>query len=264
MAKFKPFLTKNEISLIDELKNLRIKKKISQTNLAEKAGVSRVSIADLENHYKKPREQFISKIAAALEYPGSKLEVFLENTGLNKIIFQEKILPIPLSNHIINSKKELDKLNLSSSIFLPYHLIEYISSFQSKFYAYIMPDEAMSPVIKKNDVVLIKHSNISFKDMEYKEITDPLFIAAVNAKTGQEVIRRYNENFLKYFSDVPKGIEEITLLKPENPEYKIIPIKDISKTDWKIKGLIIAVISERIFVDPHKEQTEEIKKIFDL
>ncbi|MCL4496532.1 MAG: helix-turn-helix domain-containing protein [Deltaproteobacteria bacterium] len=264
MAKYKPLLTKSEISFIDRLRKIRIEKHITQEELAKKAGVPRVFIAELEKYYKKPKKQYVSKIAAALEYPADKLDYFFKSAKFDKFIFEERTAPIPLSRDIIKTREEFERLSLESYIFLPYKLIDFISyQLQGNFYAYIMPDESMQPLIKKNDIVLIKFIDIDFKDLD--ERINNITAAAVNMKTGQEIIRNYNSHVLDKFIDsgrIHENMPDISL-NPVNPEFISISfaIKNNKPRTWKIKGLVVAVISEKILID---DTDGVILKTFDM
>ncbi len=261
MAKYKPYLTKSEIALIEKLKKIRLENKITQEELAKKAGVTRVSLAELEKHYKKPKKQYILKIAAALDYPIAKVDTFFESAKFDKFIFEQRTTPVLLSNDIIKNQEEFGRLTLESCVFLPYKLIDFILPFQSNsFYAYIMPDDSMRPEIKKNDILIIKYKEIDFKNLTEK--ADYLTLALVNSKSGKEIIRRYRYNFLKDISS-----DRITLDEPDahlltpNEEYDSIGIYFNKNLNWKIKGIVAFVICEKLFIDPISEDTFNL---FDL
>lgn len=260
MAKYKPYLTKSEISLIDKLKKTRIEKNITQEELAIKAGVTRVSLAELEKYYKKPKKQYIYKIGAALGYPEAKLEIFFESAKLDKIIMETRITPIPVSKSIIKIQEEFLRLDMNDCAFLPYHLITGFLPYQNNIYAYLMPDDSMHPVIKKGDILIIKFSNVDFKDLIEKG--DHLTLALINSKSGKEIIRNYRYNFIKDVSSDRLTLEEPDVfLNPLNKEYDSAGIYFGKKNDWKIKGLVISVISENLLFNP---ADENIFKIFDL
>lgn len=55
------------MSIGDKLKNLRLSKKLKQSDLAKKSGVSRVAIGNYERGDRQPNVEILSKIATALE-----------------------------------------------------------------------------------------------------------------------------------------------------------------------------------------------------
>ena len=263
MAKYRPYLTKSEISLIDKLKKIRIEKKITQEELAVKAGVTRISLAELEKYYKKPKKQYIYKIGAALEYPETKLDIFFESAKLDKIIMGERITPIPVSRSIVKVQEEFSKLSLNDCVFMPYNLIGAFLPYQNNAYAYLMPDDSMRPLIKKKDILIIKFSDVDFKELI--EIGDYLTLALVNSKSGEEIIRNYRYNFVKDVSSDRITLEEpdVYLISP-NREYDSIGIYFNKNQNWKIKGLVVSVISETLLVDPDLANGKDILKLFDL
>ncbi len=248
MAKYKPYLIKSEILLIEKLKKIRIEKNLSQAKLAEKVGASRASIAELENFYKKPKKKTIAKIAAGLDYPIDDLEQAIKIIKFDRMIFEERITPVPISKNIIRNNKELNQLSLESNIFIPYRLIDYVYNIlQENIYAYIMPDDSMFPTIKKNDIALIKFFEQGFPKLN--DSVSGVILACFNEKKSVGVIREY------------RTYDNAVFFNPVNHEFNSILIKNIKHNSWKIKGIIVAVISERLLIDMFDKN---ILKTFDL
>lgn len=168
IKKKKPKLNIFEIKLIEKLKNLRIKQLLTQEQLAEKVGLSRVSIAELETFRKKPNTKIIEKISRALDFPDYVKELkniveeqnrkFEEDTSN---FIENRFNPIPLSKKIIINDKELAELNKKAEtsgpfVFVPGRLASVISKIKG-IYAYKMNDTSMEPAIKKGDFLIIKY-----------------------------------------------------------------------------------------------------------
>ena len=138
------------MSIGDKLKNLRLSKKLKQSDLAEKSGVSRVAIGNYERGARQPNIEILSKIATALEVDitdlldsqsrdnlmdieylldkygyevnpysedgYSKIEVSNE-TGTVTIMLEQEF--INMGNQLISSIENFEKLQLEN--FLEFH-----------------------------------------------------------------------------------------------------------------------------------------------
>lgn len=138
------------MSIGDKLKNLRLSKKLKQSDLAEKSGISRVAIGNYERGDRQPNIHILYKIATALEvditellYSGpkdnriniedllekyeyeinsysengyNKIEI-LNETGTVTIMLEQEF--INMGNQLISSIENFEKLQLKN--FLEFH-----------------------------------------------------------------------------------------------------------------------------------------------
>ena len=172
--KYKAQLTQKEIFAIDLIKRSRKNKGISQYQLADKVNISQSLIAQIENGWKKPDEEILNKIFKVLDINLGDLSNLTEDKSLMPII--------KLTEYLITDKAELSKLSDSNSLFITPKILKKIQEnpdIIENIYGYIMPDNSMSPEIKKGDIIIIQYLNIDL----YKTPDD-----GINKKFGRNSV----------------------------------------------------------------------------
>jgi len=69
------------MKISEQIKEIRLSQKITQKELAKKAGLSRVSIGEIERGNSSPTTSNLNQIAEAL---GGKLIIYIQEGGENK------------------------------------------------------------------------------------------------------------------------------------------------------------------------------------
>lgn len=263
--KYKAQLTQKEIFAIDLIKRSRKNKGISQYQLADKVNISQSLIAQIENGWKKPDEEILNKIFKVLDINLGDLSNLTEDKSLMPII--------KLTEYLITDKAELSKLSNSNSLFITPKILKKIQEnpdIIENIYGYIMPDNSMSPEIKKEDIIIIQYLNIDlYKTPDDGIYLDNTILAFIDNKS-KEYIRKFNIN-VEYFFDSADGenidTKKVYTLNPLNPKlfaYDIYNDKTYieferdpytgskinilnKKGEFKVIGKVIAAISEKFF-----------------
>ncbi|MCL6119971.1 MAG: helix-turn-helix domain-containing protein [Deltaproteobacteria bacterium] len=199
MHKKKPRLNIFEVKLIEKLKNLRIEQNLTQAELAKKAGLSRVSVTELETFRKKPTSKIIEKISNALDFPDyvKELKKIVEKQNeefeeKSSNLIENRFNPIPLSDKLISDKEDLLKLKKNTEgqfVFVPGKMAVVISKING-IYAYKMHDPSMEPTIKEGDFLIIKY-------LKQTLMPDDLLASMYFADSSIVVISNGKESFVR-------------------------------------------------------------------
>jgi transcriptional regulator with XRE-family HTH domain len=237
LRKKKPRLNVFEVKLIEKLKNLRIEQNLTQEELAKRAGLSRVSITELETFRKKPTSKIIEKISKTLDFPDyvkelkkiveKQNEEFEEKTSN---LIENRFNPVPLSDKLITDKEELLKLNENTKgpfVFVPGRMAVVISKING-IYAYKMPDPSMEPTIKEGDFLIIKY-------LKQTLMPDDLLASMYFGDSSIVVISNGKQNFIRRM----KKIRYYTRFNAKN--------KGNNKTDKNYPKDIVFFIADNPF-----------------
>ncbi|MCL4533346.1 MAG: helix-turn-helix transcriptional regulator [Deltaproteobacteria bacterium] len=240
-------LNSYQIAAVTVIRNSRIKKKITQLELAKSVGISQSYMASIENYLLFPAEQTLDKLFQVLEIKN------IDNIKPKK----SRIDKLPLSNTLIHDKIEAELLNRNPKKF--FCLSDNVSKFINKFpdylyYSYIFNDDSLYPLIKKDNIIIIQYLGLELNKIGHSLLNDSLIIC-YNENKNEFVISRLNLN-----SEVPA----IFFIQPVNPDdyyyeikessysrFKIDPetkkIYDLKKDkgQWIIAGIIIFIVDEK-------------------
>lgn len=256
MAKGKQILDSRQIETIKVIRDARVKKNITQEQLAKEAGVGQSYIALIENFSQFPAEETLKKILEILGISGGEIPVKL---------IEETIDSIPVAKKIITDKSGVDALRESTKrLYLPNEAHKLLNKFRDRiFYAYTIQDNALSPAIRNGSTVIIE--SVVGAELDYITCNN-LFVVAVGPDEQEAVIRKavVNKDYKERYG---KGLPFIEL-QPIDPghfyyeiywkghaRYKIdenMKKYEISRVEagiWKITGIVLFSVEEKKWGD---------------
>jgi transcriptional regulator with XRE-family HTH domain len=253
-------------AVFEIIKEIRKDKNISQVELAKKLNTTQSYIAQVESGNRKLSQKSLQKIFKALNVPDDEIL---------SILSDENFKLVKLSEFIIRNKKDLK--NLSEHIFLPYRLsyeLVFIKRELSaidkepEFYAYIMPDDSMSPEINEDDILIIHFLDFDFLSENSYLVLDsnPFVTVVIKENTGIDVVDEESGYIRKaalinLTDDFP--ISSLNSINPEHESFIVESEKKYTKFkrdnttgkmtgivdkfgEVQIKGIVVAVIKEKI------------------
>ncbi len=242
MSKKNIKLSDEDFSIIDSIIYRRFQEKISQKKLAELAGISQSLIAKIETYKYKPTEDILKRITQVL-FNTNDLDDVRTAVKQQYKYPQEEYGMIFLSKDIIKNKEEYEKLRFNHEGLLNLSGLKSWDIYENipRLYYYKMPDDSLSPEIKKGDGVLIKYINTP--NFDYRTLIKKNNTICVFSDSKISVIRRVNiihpylskgEDFKIYCYD---NNSEPFYIDPNN------------KTDLKLVGVFISLMVNRMLED---------------
>ena len=158
----------SEKEIIDYIKQIRLKKGITQQQLADLANISKPLIGKAESYKQKYSETAIKKIFKALNIELPKKPYITDKFATRKIdlfvgSLKENKISISISDNFIentNSLKELQFTNKGALLIDGRELFEpFKEDFQSNsqdYYAVILNDDSLVPFALKGDYLILK------------------------------------------------------------------------------------------------------------
>jgi transcriptional regulator with XRE-family HTH domain len=219
MTKLMTFNQENK-DIIDYIKQERIKKGITQKQLAEMAGVSLSLIGTTESYKNKYSKSTIKKIFKALDLNIKDANIFPENKSqaIDNVIDLLTVIRIDLSpgiplkqklefmisDRFIDNAKDINELQFKTKGKLLINEREFFDPFIEDFkknnqdyYAVVINDDSLLPIALKGDYLIIKYLyNFDYSDFFIKKerqgITIPkLFILAKPDNDKLDKLVRY-------------------------------------------------------------------------
>ena len=199
----------------DRIKQLRRSKGMSQQELADKTGLSKMTIYHIEKGNKQPTAETLSKIANALDVSMDFLMGVEDknNNNLPQNAIPAKFIPI------------VGKVSAGNGILADENIINYLPVPQNKDvdFGLIVEGDSMEPAYNNGDYALVRKQNV----LENGDIG--VFI--INGDDG--IIKRFYqfENSIQLVSLNPK-YEPIVIPKEKWEEFRIVG-KVIGKVVWE-------------------------------
>ena len=175
-------LDQSDKNIIDYIKQARIKKNITQKQLAEMSGISLSVIGTTETYKQKYSYSTIKKLFKALELEPTKEMNAIEKISLMEIdLFPETPpkykIKLPISDRFIDNDKDLDFLQLKNKGNLIIDERQFFEPFREDFkinsqnyYAIIINDDSLIPTTFNGDYLIIKYlDNFNYANFLIKE-----------------------------------------------------------------------------------------------
>ena len=232
----KPDLTKDEIHVINTLKQLRKYHSISQDELAKRTGISKALIAQLETGWKHPREKLIKKLTDAIdkEFFTSYLQSYFLNPT-ERLKENIEIFTIPVLSSVAVNTKEIIKV-VNNTIPVSKDIAGQLKNIPD-IYALSMPDNSLADysMIRRNDFLIIKYIKINSQD-DINNLPDNIIGVFINRETGFiRKLRLITDKNKKLFMFDMKLYDETEILTLEK-------MKDL-------RGIVIATVRYSILDD---------------
>lgn len=164
-------LSQADKDIIDYIKQARIKKNITQTQLAEMLNIARSLIGNAESYKQKYSNLTIRKLLKALELEPIKEWGVIEKVSSTEIDLYPMLSPnykikLLLSDKFIDNNEDLNILQLKNkgSILIDNRTLSLHNNSEldnKKYYAVIINDDSMIPIAFKGDYLIIKFDKLA-------------------------------------------------------------------------------------------------------
>ncbi|MHB8232089.1 MAG: helix-turn-helix domain-containing protein [bacterium] len=230
----KPELNFSEVELIKKIINTRKAFGLSQADLAKRAGVSKGYISQFEVFYYKPTDQIIKKISKGLNYQAIVDDFIKIKENLINNIDDDFITTVPLVKKLVSDIKNIKQIGLFP---IPIYLSQFLNK-MSDIYAFKVDNNLLSPEINKNDLIIVKYLDKLPKLNQNNDI----FLIIDNKI--EIMIAKVNR--LTFLFEFLSDDDEIIQIEKNSLIERELSIIDLKKQDWRIKGIVIAVISQKL------------------
>lgn len=249
-------LSEKERELLRRIKEVRTAKKLTQSDIADRTGLTQPYVALLENLERIPSEDAVQKISEAL---GDKsiFELYKSNYYSSGGRSYDKIVVVdflPPDKEVLEKYASVQK----TTMYLPNKTKELLNKHEQKdFYAFKINDGSMEPLIKNGDYLIIQYLNINvLKIYDYDKKLDGS-IVAICGDDKERHIRKLAINKNKIYLQAINPDFDSFLIEG-NHKYKKFKTNRITKEDydiaekagdWRIIGYVISILTENIIHD---------------